>query len=99
MWPACPGVACPWKDIKIILMTRTMMALMVILTLIRILMTTTMIILMVILTLILITRKMIILMVILTLMWILMNKPPGNEQHSNSRPVLPMLEVRSVKPW
>ena len=65
MWPACPGVACPWNGIKIILMTRTMMMLMV----------------------------------ILTLMWILMTKPPGNEQHSNSRPVLPMLEVRSVKPW
>ena len=83
MWPGCPGVACPWNDIKIILMTRTMMALMVILTLIRILMTTTMII----------------VMVILTLMCILTTKPPGNEQHSNSRPVLPMLEVRSVKPW
>ena len=83
MWPACPGVARPWKDIKIILMARIMMTLMVILTLIRILMTTTMII----------------LMVILTLIRILMTKPPGKEQHSNSRPVLPMLEVRSVKPW
>ena len=60
-----------------------------------------MIILMLILTLmwILMTTTMIILMVILTLMWILTTKPPGTEQHSNSRPVLPMLEVRSVKPW
>ena len=84
MWsPGCQGVARPCKDIKIILMTRTIMAFMVILTLMWILMTITMMT----------------LMVILTLMLILMTEPPGKEQHSNSRPVLPMLEVRSVKPW
>ena len=78
-----------------------MMTLMVILTLMWILMTKTMMMLMVILTFIriLMTRTMIILMVILTLIRILTTKPPGKEQHSNSRPVLPILEVRSVKPW
>ena len=48
-----------------------------------------------IITMILMARTRMVLMMIL----ILTNKPPGNEQHSNSRPVLPMLEVRSVKPW